>query len=417
MSVDLLNRVPVVNSSTYVALHKQLGVAEGLMTEDHPLFPVSHLDVIDSSVLENPVFKDYNQLNYPKLCEMLEKYNRIPGRPKINLPWQVISLMAKGGIKPKGREFFDENDNNRLILDLLNLNYVALDKDKKTDKFGQNPIHLLGLAGNTSVFDAVCKTKGTDKNALNNNGCSVIGYAAMGCEGEDREMLNHLTETHHLSQEDFVDFQGNKLLHYLGMSGAVKSLIHFCIVEQRRIKEETGKIEAELSSIEDESTRNKEIQKRVAKIRDIYDVDEQNKEGYAPLHWLLLNGHTAAFKIAFEKFPSLGEYDLTGGLGMNFAHCAAVSGKRDALEFVFEKYPHLQQTNDKNGATIGLHGIRSGSADFIRYLEAQGYSLKAVDDRGHGAIEYAVAYNKQHLLPMIRKKGIASRLPPLRVAA
>ncbi len=368
--------------STYASLSSQLAVTDGMMlAEDHPLYPVSQLDVIDPRVLEHPIFENYT-IDHTELCKMLVKYNRVPGRAKIDLPWQVICLMANGGITSSS--FRTSFDQNKIITDLIYQAYVNLDEDQKTDAFGQNPIHFLALAANKEIYDAVCKSKCADKTALNNNGCSVIGYAALSCVGKDRHMLSHLADKkgHNLSREEFVDAQGNRLLHYLARAGAIDVMIHFIRADS-----------------------------------DVFDVDANNQEGYAPLHLLLLFGHVEAFKVAFDKFKTLDSYEKTQGSGMNFAHCAAASGSEDGIRFVCEKFPDLRQTKDDNGATIGLHGVRSGSKDFIRFLGAEGYGLDAVDNRGYGAFEYAVAYNKTHLISTIQSKGISHRLPPLRVAA
>lgn len=368
-------------TSTYASISSHLNVEEGSLAEDHPLYPVVDLDIIDLSVLNDSVFADYN-IDLSQLCQMLLKYNRVPGRTKINLPWQVVSLMSKGGITLKDSSLVI--DSNKIITDLLTITYVRLDESLKSDNFGQNPLHLISLAGNSIIFDDVCRTKCADKTAVNNNGCNVIGYAALSCEGKDRHMLSHLAKKdgHNFSREEFEDHQGNRLLHYLGRAGAIDVMIHF-----------------------------------IRSDSDVFDVDAKNTEGFAPLHLLLLHGHVKAFEVAFDKFKTLAEYEKTSGAGMNFAHCAAVSGEKKGVEFVYEKFPDLKQSKDDNGATIGLHGVCSGSKEFIKFLGGEGYGLDAVDNRGYGAFEYAIAHDKTHLLATLQKKGIQNRLPPLQVAA
>lgn len=368
-------------TSTYASLSTQFQVQDGMLSEDHPLYAVSELDIFDPSVLNNSVFQNYT-VDQAELCKMLIKYNRVPGRVKITMPWQVVSLMANGGITRN--TLSQSSEQNNVTFELLTKTYVNLDEDQKTDAFGQNPIHLLALAANVEVFDSVCITKCADKTVLNKNGCNVIGYAALSCEAKDRHMLSHLAKKdgHNFSREDFVDEQGNRLLHYLARAGAIEVMIHFIRTDS-----------------------------------DVFDVDAKNNEGYAPLHLLLLHGHVDAFKLAFDKFKTLNTYEKTSGAGMNFAHCAAASGQKAGVLFIYEHFPDLRQSKDDNGATIGLHGVRSGSIEFIKFLGAEGYGLDAVDNRGYGAFEYAVAYDKTHLLATLQGKGIQNRLPPLRVAA
>lgn len=385
------------SGSSYSHLSETFEAGTSGFREGHQLFELNDLDIIDPEVLKDNIFfthDDEQGINIPKkidwdkLRENLLYYHRIPGRVKIDKAWQVCGLL--GWDKALGNVYYE------------------LPENEKVDAAGQNPLHFLALNGEVIKLQNLLGTKGCDlkqedfepkldkdnpeaKGGFTNTGCSAMGYALIAGQ---KDMVAFLREKG-LFPEEFHDNRGNCALHYLAMGeqdGMMKDYEDKTIVVDGNVEENPN---------------------------CKYDIQRANDEGCEPTHLLMLNGHVKGFEAFVKRFSlqALIDNGPTETTGMNFCHLAAASGSVEAVEYALKTFDKkMQREADANGAHMGLLAVRSGSRDVIVLLGQHLHGIDSVDKRGYGALEYAVAYGKPHLVQWLRSQGITPKKNLMQVA-
>lgn len=299
----------------------------------------------------------------------------------------------------------------KIIVNFLK-NQLKLGREiNKKDRYGKTPLHCAAQSGSQECFQLLLTEGARFSDDIYNR--SELHFVAQSGNIKCLDYLRDKFKKNGIFQfENEIhkkDKYGNNLLHYAAKSGnkeCIERIIgdHIAFIENNNGDTPLHHI-ASIETIEDKEKHGEAmaflIEKMAAMLMTdaFFVINQTNRLGYTPLHLAAINDNTACIKVLIERGAKIDAKNVIDGsnalhyaimyghsetakklLSLNanknirheddrvLVHLAAMSGNKDCLEFIIEKFPEDINTTDGSDNTLLHLAAQFGNKECLELL-------------------------------------------------
>ena len=136
-------------------------------------------------------------------------------------------------------------------------------------------------------------------------------------------------------------------------------------------------------------------------------INEKNKEGITALHYSVINGNIAIFKLLKKNGANL---EAVTNTGKNIMHIAAESNQPSMMIYLYLNEAQDISSVDENGSTPLHWACYYKAEECVNYLLYLNADINAQDKENFTPLNIAVSNNKVSLVKLLLRKGADKKI-------
>ena len=136
-------------------------------------------------------------------------------------------------------------------------------------------------------------------------------------------------------------------------------------------------------------------------------INEKNKEGITALHYSVINGNIAIFKLLKKNGANL---EAVTNTGKNIMHIAAESNQPSMMIYLYLNEAQDISSVDENGSTPLHWACYYKAEECVNYLLHLNVDINAQDKENFTPLNIAVSNNKVSLVKLLLRKGADKKI-------